>query len=214
MSKWACRAVAFGLLLVLTGTGRAEDKDSRAIIDKAIKAAGGEKELAKFQAETFQEKGTYYGEGTPQPYTGKYAVQFPGRFRMEIAGAFTLVLDGDKGWIARGGKTEEMNKEQLAEQKESQYAGWVTTLLPLLEEKAYQLSSLGESKVGDRTVVGIKVSHPGHQDVKLYFDKDSGLMAKSVYHIKDRMTGKDMEMVSTYEATSNLTASSSRPKWR
>jgi outer membrane lipoprotein-sorting protein len=191
--------MAFGLLLVLSGASRAEEKNVRPIIEKAIQAAGGEKQLAKYQAMTFKEKGTYYGEGTPQPYTGKYAVQFPDQFRMEIVGVFTMVIDGNKGWMVMGGNTQEMNKEQLAEQKESQYTGWVTTLLPLQKDKTFQLSPLGESKVGDRTVVGIQVSHPGHPDVKLYFDKDSGLMAKCVYHVKSWMTGKEMEFVSTYE---------------
>ena len=48
-------------------------------------------------------------------------------FRMEIEGVFTLVLNGDKGSFKEGGKVQEMTKEQLAQQKESQYAGWVTT---------------------------------------------------------------------------------------
>jgi hypothetical protein len=198
MSKSVCAGVAFGLLLVLTGAGQADDKDCRAIIEKAIKATGGEKELAKYQAMTFKEKGTYYGEGTPQPYTGKYAIVLPDRFRMEIEGAFTLVLDGNKGWISHGGQTQDLNKEQLAEQKESQYAGWVSTLLPLVKDKSFQLTPLGESKVGDRTVVGIKISHPGHQDVQVYFDKDSGVLAKTIYHAKNWRTGKETEMASTY----------------
>jgi outer membrane lipoprotein-sorting protein len=191
--------VAFGLLLVFTGAIHAEDNDCRAIIDKAIKAVGGEEQLAKYQAQTFTEKGTYYGEGAAQPYTGKYAVQFPDQFRMEIEGVFTIVLNGDKGWIAMGGNTQEMSKEQLAQQKESQYAGWVTMMLPLRKDKAFQLSSLGDSKVGDRPVVGIKVVHKGHNDVKMYFDKKNGLLLKSEYHYKDARTGKDTEMVNTYE---------------
>jgi outer membrane lipoprotein-sorting protein len=199
MNKFASGFVALGLMLILSGASRAEDRDCRAIIDKAIKAVGGEEQLTKHQAETFREKGTYYGEGAAQPYTGKYAVQFPDRFRMEIEGVFTIVLDGNRGWIAMGGNTQEMNKEQLAQQKESQYAGWVTTLLPLVKDKAFQLSGLGESKIGDRTVVGIKVTHPGHNEVKLYFDKESGLLVRSEYRYKDWMSGKDTEMVSNYE---------------
>src|SRR5262249_40581915 len=124
MVRCAWGFVAFGLLL-LTGVGRADDNECRAIIDKSIKAVGGSGRLCKYKAETWKEKGTFYGEGAAQPYTGNYAVQWPDQFRMEIEGVFTLVLNGDKGSFKEGGQVREMTKEQLAQQKESQYAGWV-----------------------------------------------------------------------------------------
>jgi hypothetical protein len=193
MIKGAWALLASSLLLV-AGVSRADDKDCLAIIDKAIKAVGGAERLAKYKAQTWKEKGTFYGEGAAQPYTGNYAVQWPDQFRMEIEGVFTLVLNGDKGSFKEGGKVQEMSKEQLAQQKESQYAGWVTTLLPL-KEQAFQLSSLGESKVGNRPVVGVKVAHAGHNDIKLYFDKETGLLLRFEYRFKNARTGKDAEMV-------------------
>ncbi len=199
MIKWTWRFLVLGLLLVPAGESQADTQDCRAIIDKAMKAVGGEEQLAKHRAQTWKETGTYYGEGAGQPFVGKYAVQFPDQFRMEIENVFVIVLDGDKGWMAAGGNTQELTKEQLAQQKESQYAGWVASLLPL-KDKAFQLSSLGESKIGDRAVVGVKVAHKGHGDVNLYFDKGNGLLRKSESHYKDWMTGKDTEMVFTYDA--------------
>src|SRR5262249_2905732 len=161
---------------------------------KAIKAAGGEEQLAKQRAQTWSEKGTYYGEGAAQPYTGKYAIQWPDKFRMEIEGVFTLVLTGDQGWFSAAGNTQEMNKEQVAQHRELAHGGWGAGLLPL-KDPGYQLSPLGESKGGHRAVVGVKVTHKGHSDVNLYFDKDTGLLRKSQYRAKDAMTGKDREMV-------------------
>ena len=199
MRKLACWWLTVGLLLALTGSGRAEDKDSPAIIEKAIQAVGGKEQLAKFKAYTWKEKGTFYGEGAAQPYLGEYAVQWPNQFRMEIKGVFTLVFDGDKGWLTEGGTAKEMNKEQLAQQKESSYAGWVASLLPL-SDPGFQLSPLGESKVGDRAVVGIKVAHKGHNDVNLYFDKENALLRKSEYRYKDWMSGGERDMVTTYDA--------------
>src|SRR5262249_50069490 len=76
--------------------------DARAVIDKAIKAMGSEEKLKKFQAVTWREKGIYYGGGGEDPYMGEYAVQWPGQFRMEIQGVFTIVLDNDKGWVSFG----------------------------------------------------------------------------------------------------------------
>src|SRR4051794_12104141 len=160
--------------------GRSEEKAGpRAIIDKAIQAAGGEAKLAQFKAHTWTEKGTYYGMGDGLPYTGKYAVQWPDRFSMEIEGFFKMVVNGDHGWTKGGdGNTMEMSKEQFAEHKETNLGGYIATLLPL-KDKAFTLTPLPEAKVDDRPAAGVQVSHKGHRDVKLYFDKQTGLLVKS-----------------------------------
>jgi hypothetical protein len=161
------RFLAVGFLaLPFTTALRADDADAaRAVIDKAIKAAGGEEKLAKFKSHTWKNRGTYYGMGVTDgvPYTANYAVAWPDKFRFEVEGGFmTLVLDGDKGWM----------------QAMDLYANGVTTLTPL-KDKAFKLSLTGETKVNDKPALGIKVSHKDHQDVMLYFDKDSGLLVKS-----------------------------------
>src|SRR5437660_633980 len=121
-----------GIVVLVVSATRADDSaDARAIIDKAIKASGGEEKLAKYKAETFKEKGTYYGMGNGQPYQGTYQVQLPDQFKMEIAGVFILVVDGDKGWMKANGNTMDLTKEQLAEHKNSNYSSWVASLLPL-----------------------------------------------------------------------------------
>jgi len=107
---------------------------------------------------------------------------------MEIENVFTLVLNGDKGWMSMGGSTEEMSKEQLAEQKETHFAGYVTTLLPL-KDKAFNLAPVGEAKVGDRAAVIVKVTHEGHRDVLLFFDKENNRLVKSEYKAKAQEQG-------------------------
>ena len=159
---------------------KADDADqARAVIDKAIKAQGGEEKLAKFKSHTWKNKGTWYGMGDGVPYTANYAVAWPDKFRFEVEGGFmTVVLDGDRGWMQAMGETREMNKDELAQQKEDLYAGRVTTLTPL-KDKEYQLTLTGETKVEGKSAIGVKVSHKDRPDVTLYFDKDSGLLVKS-----------------------------------
>jgi outer membrane lipoprotein-sorting protein len=193
-------AVVLTLCFVLgaLAVSRADDAaDARAIIAKGLKAAGGEERLAKFQAMTWSEKGTYYGMGNGLEYTGVYSVQYPDKFRMEIQGFATFVLNGDKGWINMGGNTEEMNKAQLEEQQAGQYYGWVSRLVPL-KDKAYKLSLLAESKVGDRPVAGVKVARDGHYDVDLYFDKETGDLLKTSTRLKEAMSGKEVEQEASY----------------
>lgn len=166
--------------------------DARALIDKAVKATGGKEKLAKYKAQTWNEKGTYHGMGKGQPYTGKYALQWPDKFRMEIEGVFTIVLDGDKGWIKLMDETKEMTKEQLTSQKESTYAGYVTSLVPL-EDKSYTLTTLPETKVDGKPALGVKVAKKGMPDVSLYFDRATSLLVKSSFRTKaEEENGKEV----------------------
>src|SRR5262249_11229253 len=79
----------------------------------------------------------------------------------------------------------EMDADRVADTKEEMYAGRVTNLVALLDP-AFKLTALGDSKVGDRPAVGVKVSHEGHKDISLFFDKDSGLLLKSARKAKDQ----------------------------
>jgi hypothetical protein len=183
------------ILLSTTGNGFSEEKEAaRELIQKAITAAGGEAALAKHQAMTWKEVGTYHGMGNPLPYTGLYAAQFPDYFRMEIEGVFTSVYAKDKGWTRMGDTVKEMTKEELAAQQSDHRAGWIASVLPL-KDKAFTLVSLGEVKVGDQPALGVKVTREGYPEVKLYFDQKSHLLLRSVYPTKAAEEGfKDTTM--------------------
>jgi outer membrane lipoprotein-sorting protein len=186
------------LVLGALRTSRADDQaDARGVIAKAMQATGGEEKLAKLKGQSWTEKGTFYGMGAGVPYTGSYSLQWPDKFKMEIQGVFTIVVNGDKGWTNANGSTQEMTKEQLEEQKQGLYNGWVASLVPL-KDKAYKLSLLGESKVGDRPAVGVKVARKDHYDVNLYFDKETNLLAKTSSRLKEAMSGQEVEQEATY----------------
>jgi hypothetical protein len=189
MNRSQLASLTLCIVVGLANTARADD-EAGAVVDKAIKAAGGAENLAKMKAQTWKEKGTYYGMGNGLPYSGVYAAQFPGQFRMEIQGVFTIIVDGDKGWVKTGENATDMDKEQIDEYKESNYAGHLTMLLPL-KSKKFTLTSTGETKVDNLTAVGVKVSHAGHRDVTLYFDKDTGLLVKMARRVKDLEGNKE-----------------------
>jgi outer membrane lipoprotein-sorting protein len=169
-----------GLWALVSGVRADEASDARAIVDKAVQATGGAETLKKFKGLTWKEKGTYYGQGKGQEYTGEYALEWPSRFRMDIKGVFTIVVDGDKGWIKAAGETKEMPKEHLAAHKENLAADYATRLFPL-QTKAYTLAPLPEIKIDGKPALGVKASRKGFGDVSLYFDKESGLLAKMEY---------------------------------
>ena len=200
--------VALAGVLLGSATVRADDTaEAKKILDKAIEAAGGKEKLSKHNAMTWQEKGLFYGMGNELPYTADYAMQFPDQFLMNIHNVFKIVLDGDKGWASAGGSTVELNEEQIKETKEQVYAGWVTTLVPVLGE-GFKLEMIEGVDVDSKPTVAVKVSHRDHRDVKLYFDKQTYLLAKSEHTVlAEEQGGKEVnqeEIYSDYKAIEGL----------
>jgi outer membrane lipoprotein-sorting protein len=186
------RMLTLAALFLMAPTVFGDDAtDARKIIDKAIKASG---RGDKVQAVTMKGKGTFYGMGGEFPYTGEWAYQLPDKMRMNIQDAFTLVVNGNKGWMGAAGSAAEMSSEQFTEQKEAMHAEWIAQLVPLKGE-SFTLAAAGETKVNDKPAVGVKVSHAGHRDVTLYFDKETGLLAKIEHLVKDE-TGKELKQES------------------
>jgi hypothetical protein len=184
---------------------RAEDKtEAKAVVEKGIKALGGEEKLAKYKAATWKGKGKINFGGTEIEWTGDFSAQLPKQMKAVIEidfngmkVPFVRVLNGDKGWLVQMGNADDMTEEQLADAKEENYSNWITTLLPL-RDPAFNLAPLGEVKVGDRPAVGIKVSHKDHKDISLFFDKEKGHVVKSQRRLKDLMTGQEVDQETFY----------------
>ena len=184
--------LAFGLVLTATVAARADDSAAaRALVDKAIKAQGGEAVLSKWRGGTAKLKGTIHIEGMAAAFTGEFAVQGSDRQKFDIQAEvggekfrLVYVLRGDKGWFKFNDDTMELDKEDLAEMQEEAYAGWLATLVPL-KDKKFTLAPLGEIQVDQRPALGVKVSSKGHRDLNLYFDKETGLLVKTEARVKD-----------------------------
>jgi hypothetical protein len=196
--------VAFGLVLAGPVAARADDAaDARAIVDKAIKAHGGDA-LTKYKAVTVQMKGTVQAMGQGIEFSGEVATHGPERQKLDIEASVAgqkfrvvNVLNGDKGWTRFGDETMELDKDKIAEAKEQAHAGWVASLVPL-KEKGYTLTTVGEAKVNDKPAVGVKVSYKGRRDVDLYFDKASGLLVKSEARVRDEESGQEVNEETFY----------------
>jgi hypothetical protein len=73
----------------------------------------------------------------------------------------------------------------------------VLTLLPL-RDRDYELAPVGELKIGERTAVGIRVSHKGRRDINLFLDKETGRLLKSETRAKDVQAGKEFTQETLY----------------
>jgi hypothetical protein len=192
MRKLLAIGVVFSLLLTWAGIAQSGDDDGRAIINKAIKAGGGEKAIAKYDSTIMREKGTYYGMGDGLPYTSIVHMQRPDKFKMEIEGVFTLCVDGDKGWTKSPEGVKDMPKDDVAIQQIGQRAGWIMHLIPL-KDQAYTVKTDGSAKVGDMETSIVKVSRKDYPTVSLYFDNKSGHLVKSQFKAKSsEQKGKEV----------------------
>jgi hypothetical protein len=157
--------------------------DCKAIIDRAVQARGGADKLAKFNTMSWTDNGTFYGMGNALPYTATYVVEWPGKYRREIKDFMTTILDGDKGWSVRADSTDELEKDQLAATQEAVFGNWVAEFLPI-SGQGFSCSVKPEAKVEGKRADVVVVSHSGHGDLTLYFDKASGLLVKSEAMVK------------------------------
>jgi hypothetical protein len=204
MNRYVLAVVVLAVLLVAADRScSGDDKEQRALIDKAIEAHGGEKVLAKFPARTMKGTGKYYGMGEPIDFAMELA-SFDKRFRfamdmtvMNFDLKVAVIVNGDKGWEKVNDDVKKIAADELAEHKEQMHSNAVVGLLSLKKEKGYKLATIGEVKVDDKPAVGILVSKKGHRDVSLYFDKAKGHLVKSEFNVKDIKGGGDREMNQT-----------------
>jgi outer membrane lipoprotein-sorting protein len=184
-------------ILVLAGMTRAQD-DPAAILEKAIKAHGGEAKLAKIKGAKWKAKGKIFGTGDPAEYNGEWEVQFPSKYRMAFDTEFNgvpikriRVLNGDKGWT-RDNKddTQDLGAATIAEDKRQLTVQWLATTLLPLRDKAFTLTALKPA--------GLRAVTKDGPDVKLYFDKDKGLLQRYESMVKESV-GKEVKQEVTYD---------------
>ena len=178
---------------------RAADDEVKAIIQKAIKAHGGEKAMAKYKGTRSKSAGKLDISGAGEvEFTQEVVVMQPDKFKetmeLDIAGTKVKVMtiaNGDKFSIEAGGKDVPLTDAIETALKEAQHSIKTSRLASLLKDKAIELSPLGEVKVEREAAVGVRVSTKGQKDLSLYFDKKTGLLAKVERRTVDASSGKE-----------------------
>jgi outer membrane lipoprotein-sorting protein len=205
MKRFLGAVLAVSLVGVLTGLSRADDKDATPILDKAIKALGGEEKLSKIKAYSVKTKGTITFGGNDNEFTAKAIHEGLDKFRSEFEGNFggndvkgVTVLAGDKGWRKFGDMDMEIEGDQLTNEKRTVYLSVIPTLIVQVKGKGFKTEATGEEKVGDKPAAVVKVTGPEGKDFKLFFDKESGLPVKMVAKVMG-FGGDEFEQETTYE---------------
>ena len=204
--KSAAVLLLVGLMVAAPcGTRAGDQEDPRSIVASAVRAAGGRSALARYPARVWKEKAVYHGTDGDERYEASYVAAWPDKIRVVI-GDFTLAVNGDKGWVRTRDATRDMTREELEEHAEGAYSVWVLSLLPL-ESDEFSLSPLRDASFAGAPTTGINVSHRGHFDIQLYFDRKTSLLAMSRTRYKEARSGKEVAQetfFSGYESESGI----------
>jgi hypothetical protein len=179
------------VVLLFGGTARAQDA-ARAIVEKAVVAHGGTDALARNRAEKVRFKGSLTVRGHSLPFTDETTVQLPAQYKHVIetndgVDKTTIVqlINGDKLYVTINGQPIKLDPAGLSEMRSGMELQRALRLLPLLEDKGYQLAVLDEIKVNDRPAVGVRVTGRGRKELRLYFDKEAGLLVRAEMPLDD-----------------------------
>lgn len=174
---------------------RSDENGARAVVDRALKSQGGEKQIAQFRARQEKVKGTLFA-GKELPFVQEITFQYPNQIRELIQFEandrqikMLTVLNGDDGWMRIDDKTEKLDDNKTSVFKEAAHLARLTNLHGL-NDPQIQLSAVAETKVDGKPAAGVKVSAKGCGDVSLYFDKETGLLVKAERQAKDFNDGK------------------------
>ena len=189
MRRWF---LGLAVALVAAGAAAADDK-AEAVVKKAIEAHGGADNLNKYNGGRFKMTGDLSVMGMDIEFTGNLVYNLPDRYKMEmhadIAGmklVIEQVVKGDKvkSTIKVGGMTVpspggDAEKEELKTAAVLQEAERLT---PLLDAKKFTIKAADDEDVNGKKAAVIVVQPKAvKKEIRMCFDKESGLLVKSVH---------------------------------
>jgi hypothetical protein len=188
---------AFIVVLTVSGSVRGDEQAAKVILDKAIKALGGEERLSKIKAFTLKGKGTVVLDDKYIPFsfqmTAKGIEQYRWTYEGEAGGekfAGATVIDGAKGWRKLNDDIQKLEGESLDNEKRSAYL----EVVPILKGEGFKLDLAAEEKA----TTGLKATGPDGKDFTIRFDKESGLPISLSGKVVDA-DGKEFTQHTTFE---------------
>jgi hypothetical protein len=189
LCSWFLFSTAFG------------DDNPRTILEAAIKAHGGEKNLATTLTGTLLAKAKFsLSPDMEASISWEETFELPRRYRRAIKGSgmgqnFSMeyAITEGRGWIRQNdGPTTEYKGE-----KQSLISSWnaILAVLPACLGKDVELKVVGKEGIEGKEAVGVSVSGEsfGGKAV-LFFDVKSGLLVKSKKRMEHPLTHQDAEI--------------------
>ena len=187
-------------MLLIAAPAALAQADAKELVEKAIRAHGGEAAVAKLKSVRITVEGEgEFAPGQPAvPIVVEDVWEMPNRYkttsRLTLQGqkvTQTLCINGGEGWAAVNGQVQPLPPDGFKEMKEQKWAEDFDRLLPL-RDKSLKLMRIADSNVDDHPAAGIRVEAEGHREVRLYFDKQIGLLVKREQEVMGE-TGKPVD---------------------
>jgi hypothetical protein len=178
-----CIGVSLAALFVFvpSAAAGADDQAANSIVDKAIKAMGGEEKLNKPAAFSWKYKRIDLDKGREIETNHQVTVMGLDHYRWEFSGAQrngVAVLAGNKGWRKIGNNLTELRGSAIESEKRSLYFQLIPITLVGLKGNGFTYQKIGEEKVGGKPAATLEVVGPDRTVFTLSFDKESGLPVK------------------------------------
>jgi outer membrane lipoprotein-sorting protein len=186
-----CWVLGLAVALVVAGSAVADEK-AEAVVKKAIDAHGGADALNKYKAGKFKLKGEISVMGMEFEFTGTVSYMTPDRYKLEVNAeimgmklVINQVVKGDsiKSSGTIGGMQIPMNSD--AEKQELKMAAVLQEaeqLTPLLDAKKFTIKAGDDDTVnGKKASLVIVTPKAIDKELKIYFDKESGLVVKTAH---------------------------------
>jgi hypothetical protein len=204
MKHFCVSGLSATVVFLLTVSSRAENPPVGVVLDKAIKAIGGEDKLSKAHAVTWKTKAKVTIEGNENEMKIEGTLQGLDHYRSEFEGDFNgnvfkglTVISGDKGWRKFGGMVMELDQDALKNEKRTIYlVASHLTLLPL-KGKDFKVELAADSDVQGKPATALKITGPDGKEATLYFDKESGIPVRQVARVTGWM-GEEYTQESTF----------------
>jgi hypothetical protein len=184
MTRWAIGVLASA---VLVAPAAARDKAAEDVVKKAIEAHGGADALKKFVAGTYALKGTVVISGQELPFTGTAAYQLPGKLRNELKInlmgmelPIVVIANGDKVSQRVMGQAAPLTNEVKEEVRQGALSQELTQLTPVLDGARFTIKAEPDAEVGGKAAAVVLVTGKGLNDTRMYFDKTTGLLVKTI----------------------------------
>jgi len=162
-------------------------EDASSVIDKAIKAVGGEAKLSRLKAVTLPLKSRFHYGNRETNFSGECSVLETDKLLIlgESDGVAMRGVFNPLGvWAKFGEQVEEARAGAVPAIRKGLYALRTAQMLLPLKDKVVTLSPAWDGQVGDRPALLVKATHKDHGDLLFYFDKQTGLPAKVESRVK------------------------------
>lgn len=201
MSRWMAGLVVVGLA---AAPAAAQDDKAADVIRKAIDAHGGADALNKYPANESRMTGKMSFGGVDMSLNLTMKATVPDKVKLDIGyevmgqkGTIVQVVNGDKVRQTQDGKPTKLTEAQEGELRQMGAAQEVSMLTPLLKPK-YTLTADKDADVGGKPAAVVRVQAKGLKDLRLFFDRGTGLLTQMERQGLDP-TGKAVTETTTFE---------------